>query len=130
MSALEALIASLAGDKLKGAGISLPGAGASPGGDETAPAGKITPKSLEDLIGKMIPAPIPMGTPMAQGYAPGGPQLNFTGGSPFPVNETPQTVHNGMILATELAKILGEFRKKRAEAQAAAKAQSAASKGK
>lgn len=125
MSALEALIASLAGDKLKGAGLNLPLTRS-----EGEAPNKITPKSLEDLIGKMIPAPIPMGTPMAQGYAPGGPQLNFTGGSPFPVNETPQTVHNGMILATELAKVLGEFRKKRAETQAAAKAQSAASKGK
>lgn len=116
MSALEALIASLAGEKVKGAGIQTPAA--APSNPE-----KITPKSLEDMIGKMLAAPIPIGTPMAQGYAPGGPQLNFTGGSPFPVNEMPQTVHNGMVLATELAKVLGEFRKKRAEAAAAAKAQ-------
>lgn len=127
MSALEALIASLAGDKIKEAGLNVGGGGAaSPAEGDAA----IKPKSLEDMIGKMIAAPIPIGTPMAQGYAPGGPQLNFTGGSPFPVNETPATVHNGLVLATELTKILSEFRKKRAEAQAAAKAQSASSQGK
>lgn len=54
--------------------------------------------------------PMPM-SPQQQGYAPGGPQINFTGGSPFPVNEGPATLQNGLIMLTELKKAIEQMRK-------------------
>ncbi len=115
MASLEGLVASLQGplmmEQFKRAQA-----------QQQAPAveaGK--PMSIQDLLGKIVPTPIPIGTPFAQGYAPGGPQLNFTGGSPFPVDDTPGAIHNGALVLKQLADVIGELRKKRA----AAKAQSA-----
>jgi hypothetical protein len=79
------------------------------------------PMSIEELMrqqmGQVDNSPTPMNTEFARGYAPGGPQLNFTGGSPFPVDETPATIHNGLLLAKEVARIIGEIKKKKATAK-------------
>lgn len=41
------------------------------------------------------------------GGLPSGPQLNFLGGLPFPVNETPGNIQNGAILLQRLREALG-----------------------
>lgn len=75
-----------------------------------------TPESLEELLRKALQRQserIPtIRRPQleAESYAPSaGGGLIFTGGSPFKVNETPVIVQNGLILATELAKVFKEL---------------------
>jgi len=49
-------------------------------------------------------------SPTQQGYAPGGPQISFTGGSPFPVNENPAILQNGAVLFANLMDAIKKMR--------------------
>lgn len=72
------------------------------------------PVTLEQLLqlagqGQLSQTPKLL-SPSQQGYAPGGPQVNFLGGSPFPVNETPAIVQNGLVLLTQLNDVIRRMR--------------------
>lgn len=66
------------------------------------------PVSIDDLLkiagqGQLGSVP-KLQRPEQQGYAPGGPQINYLGGSSYPVNETPAMVQNALVLFQELLK--------------------------
>lgn len=93
-------------DILAQIGLSFPELGGAAKPKQPTAGGSIDDAQFEELkklIGQRIPS---VSSPQVQGYAPGGPQINFTGGSPFPVHETPHIVNNSLILATQLAKVL------------------------
>ena len=73
--------------------------------------------AVEDILGQPPTAiPQPLGNlPGAANFRPGGPQINFLGGSPFPVNETPSIVQNGLVLATRLAKAFRDLQQRKTE---------------
>ena len=49
-----------------------------------------------------IPTPQQGAIQGSTSFAPGGPQLNFGGGSPFPVDPSAARLNNGLLLATRL----------------------------
>jgi len=49
-----------------------------------------------------IPVPTQGAIPGSNSFRPGGPQLNFGGGSPFPVDPAGARLNNGLLLATRL----------------------------
>ena len=58
-----------------------------------------------------IPTPMGVGgLPGAGGFAPGGPQLAFGGGSPWPVDPNPSRIHNSMILMGRMFDSIGKIR--------------------
>lgn len=91
------------------------------------------PFVLDDLLklarqpARVDATPIPQGDiPGAHSYAPQG--TIFLGGSPFPVNERPAMIQNGLVLATRLAETLSELRRQQAKAKAAKPPASSSSK--
>jgi hypothetical protein len=129
--ALDSLIAKMNMAQMTGGpALPLPGPATPPIAGQ-APQGQ-KPLSLEDLLreymGKKELVPTEPYQQYAQSYAPGGPQLNFTGGSPFPVDERPAIINNALVGIGEMAKVLGELRKKQAAAKATKKAEPGSAK--
>lgn len=80
------------------------------------PGGLAKETKYEDILKFLkaraaIPTPMGVGTlPGAGSFAPGGPQLAFGGGSPWPVDPNPSRIHNSMILGTRLMEAIKNIR--------------------
>lgn len=72
----------------------------------------VEPLRIQDLIGTQIPTPIPIGGTAQQGFAPGGPQLNFTGGLTHRPNNTGAILNNALSFTFGLRKELENLKKK------------------
>ena len=75
------------------------------------------PLRLEDLVGRYIPSPIPIGGTAQQGFAPRGPNLTFTGGLTHQPNHAGAVLNNALNFFFTLRKDLEALKKKAKEQQ-------------
>lgn len=104
LEALSERLASL--EKLLQSSLAGPGGFAGPLGGGLGGISPVQqPSPLGFEVGDFLRDP-QLQSPRGASFAPSGPNINFGGGSPFPVNEQPATIVNGLILGTRLLKAL------------------------